>query len=428
MDIKENKVAVIGLGYVGLPLAIRCIEKGYSVIGLDLDQRKLDSIAQGKSPFKEEFIEERLDLLKKLEATNNASVLKDADIILICVPTPVDEQFYPNLDPVRGAVKLCIENTRKGQLVVVESTINPGVCEEVVEPMFAKAGLVEGKDYYLAHCPERIDPGNAKWNVTNIPRVVGSISEKGVSIAKEFYSSIIDGEVRAMKSIREAEATKVVENSFRDINIAFVNELAKSFDQMGIDVKDVILGAATKPFAFMPHFPGRGVGGHCIPVDPYYLIEQAKKKGFDHHFLRVAREINNSMPNYTVELMQDLLNNIELPMKGIKIGVMGLSYKANIDDLRESPSVKIIKELKKKDATVVSFDPYILGMSDVKTVDEFLKEVQAVIFVTNHQEFMEIPLEKFKENGVLAIVDGMNVLDGEKIKELGMEYHGIGRR
>ncbi len=428
MNIKQSRVAVIGLGYVGLPLAIRCIEKGYSVVGLDLDQKKLDSIAQGKSPFKEEFIEERLVLLKKLEATNDASVLKDADIILICVPTPVDEQFYPNLNPVRGAVKMCIENTKKGQLVVVESTINPGVCEEIVEPMFAEANLAEGTDYYLAHCPERIDPGNEKWNVTNIPRVVGSMSQEGVKIAKEFYSSIIEGEVRAMKSIREAEATKVVENSFRDINIAFVNELAKSFDQMGIDVKDVILGAATKPFAFMPHFPGRGVGGHCIPVDPYYLIEQAKKKGFDHHFLRVAREINNSMPNYTVELMQDLLNNVELPMKGTKIGVMGLSYKANIDDLRESPAIKIVKELKKKNADIVAFDPYILDMSDVKNVDEFLKEVQAIIFVTNHKEFMEIPLSKFKENGVLAIVDGMNALDGEEIKKLGMEYHGIGRK
>ena len=427
MDIKKNKIAVIGLGYVGLPLAIRCIEKGYSVIGLDLDQKKLTAIANRKSPFKEEFIEERLDLLEKLEASNDASKLVEADIILICVPTPVDEQFYPNLNPVKGAIKMCIENRKPGQLIVVESTINPGVCEEVVEPMLAKAGLDEGKDYFLAHCPERIDPGNEKWNVTNIPRVVGSLSVKGAEIAQKFYASIIDGEVRVMKSIREAEATKVVENSFRDINIAFVNELAKSFDQMDIDVKDVILGAATKPFAFMPHFPGRGVGGHCIPVDPYYLIEQAKKKGFDHHFLRVAREINNSMPNYTVELMQDLLNNAKLPMKGIKIGVMGLSYKANIDDLRESPAVKIIKELEKKKASIVSFDPYILDMSDVKTVDEFLEEVQAVIFVTNHKEFMKITPEKFKENGVVAIVDGMNALDGEKIKSLGMEDHGIGR-
>lgn len=427
MDIKQNKIAVIGLGYVGLPLAIRCIEKGYTVTGIDLDQKKLDAIKEGKSPFKEEFIEERLELLKKLSVTNEASALKEANIILVCVPTPVDEQFYPNLGPVKGAIKMCIENRAPEQLVVVESTINPGVCEEVVEPMFAEAGLKEGTDYYLAHCPERIDPGNEKWNVTNIPRVVGSMSKKGVEIAKAFYDSIIDGEVRAMKSIREAEATKVVENSFRDINIAFVNELAKSFDQMGIDVKDVILGAATKPFAFMPHFPGRGVGGHCIPVDPYYLIEQAKKKGFDHHFLRVAREINNSMPNYTVELMQDLLNNAEKPMKGTKVGVMGLSYKANIDDLRESPALKIIKELEKKNAEIVSFDPYILDMSDKKTLDEFLDEVDAVILVTNHKEFMEITPQTYKEKNIVAIVDGMNALDGEEIKRLGIEYHGIGR-
>ncbi len=428
METTKNKVAVIGLGYVGLPLAIRCIEKGYNVTGVDLDQRKLDAIANGKSPFKEEFIEDRLDLLSKLSATNDASALKEVDIILICVPTPVDEQFYPDLNPVKGAIKMCIENRKPGQLVIVESTINPGVCEEVVEPMFQEVGLKEGKDYYLAHCPERIDPGNKKWNVTNIPRVVGSMSQKGVEMAKAFYDSVIDGEIRAMKSIREAEATKVVENSFRDINIAFVNELAKSFDQMGIDVKDVILGAATKPFAFMPHFPGRGVGGHCIPVDPYYLIEQAKKKGFDHHFLRVAREINNSMPSYTVELMQDLLNKAKLPVKGTKVGVMGLSYKANIDDLRESPAIKIIKELEKKEADIVRFDPYILEMSDVKTIEEFLKEVTAVILVTGHDEFMKVTPEQYKENGIVAIMDGMNVLDGEKIKELGIEYHGIGRR
>ncbi len=428
MEIKERKIAVIGLGYVGLPLAIRCLEKGYDTIGVDLDQRKLDAIMDGKSPFKEEFIEERLGLLKKLNVSNNPSNLVGVDIILICVPTPVDEQFYPDLNPVKGAIKMCIENRKPGQLVVVESTINPGVCEEVVEPMFQEAGLEEGKDYYLAHCPERIDPGNEKWNVTNIPRVVGSMSQKGVEMAKAFYDSIIDGEVRAMKSIREAEATKVVENSFRDINIAFVNELAKSFDQMGIDVKDVILGAATKPFAFMAHFPGRGVGGHCIPVDPYYLIEQAKKKGFDHHFLRVAREINNSMPNYTVELMQDLLNNAKLPVKGTKIGVMGLSYKANIDDLRESPAIKIIKELEKKNADIVRFDPYILDMSDVKTVEEFLEEVQAIILVTNHKDFMKITPEQYKESGIVAIVDGMNALESEEIKSLGIEYHGIGRR
>jgi nucleotide sugar dehydrogenase len=229
-----------------------------------------------------------------------------------------------------------------------------------------------------------------------------------------------------MKYIREAEAVKVVENSFRDINIAFVNELAQSFDQMEIDVKDVIDGAATKPFAFMAHYPGRGVGGHCIPVDPYYLIEQAKRKGFSHKFLKTAREINNYMPLYTVKLIQDLLNEAEMPLKNVKIGVLGLSYKANIDDLRESPAFKITEELKKKGALPVKFDPYVLQSSDVENLDQLLEETQAVILITGHRDFEGIE-DRLKENNIKAVVDGMNFLNGEKIKKSGVLYHGIGR-
>ena len=394
MNLKTNTVGIIGLGYVGLPLAVRCVEKNYKVIGIDLDENKIRKIKKGISPFKEEFLEQRNDLLKKIKCSSNPSDLKKTQIIIICVPTPVDEQFYPDLSPIRSAVEMIIQNIQKGQLIIVESTINPGVCEEVIEPLFAQAGFREGIEYFLAHCPERIDPGNEKWDVTNIPRVVGSMSKKGLDQACKFYESIIDGKVRPMKSIREAEAVKVVENSFRDINIAFVNELAKSFDQMDIDVKDVIEGAA----------------------------------GFDHHILRVAREINNSMPKYTVELLQDLLNELKLPIHGTSIGVMGLSYKANIDDLRESPSIKIIKELKKNQAKIISYDPYLREMSSAKNLNELLKKSKALILVTNHQEFLDIDPEIFQKHGIKAIVDGMNCLNWKKIKKLGIKYHGIGRR
>jgi len=429
MPEKKNKIiTIIGLGYVGLPLAIRAAERGYEVFGFDRDEKKINLIKKGKSPFKENFISERKELLGKITATTDAGVIKKSDIAIVCVPTPVDEKFFPILDPLIGAAEIIIKNRKKVQLVIIESTINPGICEEVIMPIFQKAGLKEGKDFHIAHCPERINPGDSKWNVTNIPRVLGASSKKGLEIAKDFYESIIDAPIKLMASIKEAEACKVVENSFRDINIAFVNELAKSFDQMNINVKNVIDGAATKPFAFMAHYPGRGVGGHCIPVDPYYLIERAKESGFDHKFLRVAREINNSMPNYTVELMQDLLNDAGLAMKGTAVGVMGLSYKANVDDLRESPAIKIISELKKKGAKIVRYDPYIPSLSDVKDLKTFLQKSQAIILVTNHKEFLEIDPKEFKKNKIAAIVDGMNVLPAEKIKKLGIKYHGIGRK
>lgn len=425
-------VTVMGLGYVGLPLAILTAQKGYDVYGFDLDKKKIEKIKKGQSPFKEEFIEERKELLSQINASSNPAVIKKADIVVVCVPTPVDEKFYPIFDPLLGAIELIIKNRKPGQLIVIESTINPGVCEEVLIPQFSKAKLVDGKDYFIAHCPERINPGkdaiSQGYNVSNIARVVGSTSKKGLTLAKNFYQSIIDAPIKAMGSIKEAESCKVVENSFRDINIAFVNELAKSFEKMNIDVKNVIEGAATKPFAFMAHYPSRGVGGHCIPVDPYYLIERAKESGFDHKFLRVAREINNSMPSYTVKLMHDLLNELGLPIKGTRIGVMGLSYKANVDDLRESPAIKIIKELKNKGARVIRFDPFILQMSDVKDINDFLKKSDAIIFVTNHKTFLEIDPKTFKKFNVRAIVDGVNCLDKEKFKKLGIKYRGIGRR
>ncbi len=421
------KVGIVGLGYVGLPLALRSLEKGVETIGVDSDETKISKIKAGESPFLEDFIEERKELLKKLPVSTDMATIKELDIVIICVPTPIDKSYYPNLKPLQGAVQSVIDNLGKNQLIIVESTINPGVCEEVLEPMFAEKNLTEGTDYFLAHCPERIDPGNKKWNVSNIPRVVGSMSKEGLEKAKNFYETIIDGKIKPMKSIRAAEAVKVVENSFRDVNIAFVNELAQSFDRMGIDVKDVIDGAATKPFAFMAHYPSRGVGGHCIPVDPYYLIEEAKRKGFDHQFLSAARKINNFMPIYTVQILQDTLNNIEMPLKNTRIGILGLSYKANIDDLRESPAFKIIDELKKNGAKIETFDPYAKEISSAKSLKEILEKSEALVLVTNHKDFLGKE-DDFKKFGIKAIVDGVNCLDSNKIKKSGIEYHGIGRK
>ncbi len=423
----QKTVAVVGLGYVGLPLAVRASERGYRVIGYDTNTEKIALLKAGKSPIEDTFLKENIARFP-FDATNESKKLALANIILICVPTPVDESFYPDLEPVISASELIAAHAKKGALVVLESTVNPGVSEEIVRPIFEKAGYKIGTDLYLAHCPERINPGDTKWNVTNIPRVVGSFDAKGLALAYDFYSSIVDGEIRKMKSIREAEAVKIVENSFRDINIAFVNELARSFDVLNIDVKDVILGAATKPFAFMAHYPSCGVGGHCIPVDPYYLIERAKQSGFDHKFLKIAREINNSMPAYTVELLQDALNTVKLPLNGTKVGVLGLSYKANIDDVRESPAFKVIKHLEKHGAKVETFDPHVKKRSSVKSLEALLKKSTALVLVTDHAEFKDtLTPALLKKHGIKVIIDGKNCLDKVAFSKSGIIYKGIGR-
>ena len=426
-SMKKEKVCIIGLGYVGLPLAVQAALRGYEVYGLENDKEKVSKLNSGKSPIKEDFLDINLPKVN-IHATTDPKIIKKCDISIVCVPTPVDEKKLPDLTPVRGAIESIIKNFKKGQLVIIESTINPGVCEEIIEPMFKEAGKIVNKDYHLAHCPERINPGDPKWNVTNINRVVGAFDKKGLDWAADFYENIVDGEIMKMSSIREAEAVKIVENSFRDINIAFVNELAKSFDKMGIDVVEAIRGAATKPFSFMPHWPSCGVGGHCIPVDPYYLIERAKESGFDHEFMKIARKVNLSMPEYTIELLQDALNEVKMPMNGTTVGVLGLSYKANVADLRESPVKELVKLLKENKVNVLVFDPHVKERSNVKSLSELFKKSDAILLATDHDEFKKINSDDFKKNGIKVVIDGKNCLDKNGIKKLGIVYKGIGRR
>lgn len=423
---RSKKVCVIGLGYVGFPLAVLAASKGYEVFGYDKDEKKLARIEKGENIVDEEYLDEMLPKVK-LHIVRDEKELSQCDIFIIAVPTPVDEKYYPDLGFVEAASETVAKNMKSGALVIVESTINPGVCEEVVRPIFEKAGWEIGKSVFISHCPERINPGDPKWNVTNIPRVVGSFDEKGLAKSVKFYENILDARVMPMKTIREAEAVKIMENSFRDVNIAFVNELAKSFNLMDIDVVNVIRGASTKPFSFMPHWPACGVGGHCIPVDPYYLIERAKENDFDHKFLRSARAINNSMPLYTVELMRDALNEVEKPFKNTNIGVLGLSYKANVGDLRESPALKIIELLKERKANIHTFDPYVLDESTAPSLDELLDSVDAIVITADHKEFKEMPPEILKKKNIAVVIDGKNCLDKEAIQKLGIIYKGIGR-
>lgn len=419
-------VCVVGLGYVGFPLAAVVASKGYEVFGFDTSLDRLERINKGENLFEEKFLDKILPKIK-IKTFHDPRLMRLMDIFIIAVPTPVDEKYYPILDPIISASKTIAENMKAGSLVILESTVNPGVSEEIVAPIFEKAGWTVGQDVFISHCPERINPGDPVWNVTNIPRVLGSFDSVGLEKSKQFYESIIDAPIMAMGSIREAEAVKIMENSFRDINIAFVNELAKSFNLMNIDITNVIRGASTKPYAFMAHWPSCGVGGHCIPVDPYYLIEKAKENEFDHKFLRRARDINNSMPFYTIELLRDALNVIEKPLKNTPVGVLGLSYKANVGDLRESPSLKIIKLLKKYGANVLIFDPHLSDMNNVSGVDELLMKSVAVVLCTDHDEFIKIAPEFFQEKGVKIVIDGKNSFDKDKIQKLGIIYRGIGR-
>jgi len=426
MLMLSKKVCIVGLGYVGLPLLCLSMEKGYKTYGFDIIKERVELINKGTSPIKDKFLEQRLKKLKGIDTTTDSAVLRKSDIIIICVPTPIDSQYNPDLKPLQSAAETVSKELKKNDLVVIESTVFPGTTEEIVKPILEKSGLKAGKDFYLAYCPERVDPGNKKWNVNNLPRVIGALSKEGLKQAAEFYRSITSSEVLELNSVKAAEATKIMENTFRDINIAFVNEMAKSFDMMGIDITEVIKGASTKPFAFMPHWPGCGVGGHCIKVDPYYLISRAKENGFTHQFLNLAREINNSMPHYTVGKIVDGLNEAGKSVRNTRITVLGVAYKGGVDDMRESPSFEIIDELKKLGADLKIFDPYIPSKSTVDNLDEAL-DAECIVIATDHPEFKEIRPNQIKEKGIKVVVDGKNCLDKQGIKTLGIIYKGIGR-
>ena len=420
----EKAVAIIGLGYVGLPLACLCAEKGMEVYGVDISEKKVSLIAQGISPIDDPDLKEKAKKLKgKIKAAQGFKELKNSSVVVVCVPTPVDKNHNPDLGPLRSACESISKNLQKDALVIIESTIFPGTIEEVVFPILRKSNI----KFYLAHCPERVDPGNKKYTIKNIPRVVAGIDEESTKMAAEFYKKIIDAPITPLSSVKAAEATKIMENTFRDINIAFVNEMAMSFDKAGIDIMEVIKAASTKPFAFMPHYPGAGVGGHCISVDPYYLISKAKQLGFNHEFLKLARKINDGMPSYMVSLLENQLKKLNKGIENAKIGILGLTYKANVDDIRESPALKVIEILKSKNAEIFVFDPFVKEKSNVSSIEELLKKSDYIMLVTDHKEFREMDLDKLKESNIKIVIDGRNCLGKEKIKSLGILYHGVGR-
>lgn len=426
MSTRIKKVAIIGLGYIGLPAYVAISKtKKYDVVGYDIDPTKIKSLSKKLSPVEDKDVREYISK-HKLKVSKQKNILRGSWIFIICVPTPIYDDYTPNYQFIENAIKTIAPHITHNSHVVLESTVNPGTCRELIMPLLKKyCRLKLGKDYNLAHCPERINPGDSTWNIYNIPRNIGSISKKFNRQIADFYRTFIKAPVLEVSSLEIAEATKIVENTFRDINIAYVNELAKSFDAIGIDLHETLQAASSKPFSFLAHWPGCGVGGHCIAVDPYYLIDRAAKSGFTHNFLRLAREINNSMPQYAVERLVQGLNELRLSIKGTQILLLGLAYKPNLADTRESPGEKIKELLLKLGAKVKVFDPFV--KTDYRSLKEAVKEPTAILIACAHKQFVDELPKLLPKTNVKIIVDGRNCLDKNLVEKYHIRYKGIGR-
>ncbi|MFZ4619822.1 MAG: nucleotide sugar dehydrogenase [Bacteroidota bacterium] len=398
---KEAVVGVIGLGYVGLPLNLCFVEKGFMSIGFDIDIAKIESLKKGISYIKH-ISSERIAKAKassKFDATNDFSRLKECDAILIAVPTPLNKNREPEMEYIVKTCEAIFPYLRKGQLVVLESTTYPGTTVEVVVPILEKSGLKVDKDFYVAFSPEREDPNNPQFTTETIPKVVGSTSPDGLEIADLVYKQIVVRTV-PVSSTQVAEATKLMENIFRSVNIALVNELKVTFMKMGIDIWEVIEAAKTKPFGFMPFYPGPGLGGHCIPIDPFYLTWKAREYGVNTRFIELAGEINTAMPDFVVQRVMEVLNEYGKPLKGSKVLILGLAYKANVDDDRESPSYFLMEKLEAKGAVVDFSDPFVPVIKPTREHPQYIgkrsvdvnSKYDLILISTAHDAFKKIDL------------------------------------
>jgi len=395
----KNKTAilgVIGLGYIGLPLAVENAKAGYKTIGFDMQEKRVRWINKGHNYIRDivgtdlkKAVDEEL-----LQATSDFSLIKDVDAICICVPTPLDIYQQPDLSHVKMSTEIIAKYLHAGMLIVLESTTYPGTTEELVKPILeGKSSLKCGQDFFLAFSPERIDPGNLKYKISNTPRVVGGVSSDCTEVAAFFYRQILQSEVHIVSSPKVAEMEKIYENTFRNINIALANEMAILCNKMGIDIWEVVEAAKTKPYGFMPFYPGPGIGGHCIPLDPFYLTWKAREYNYHTRFIELAGEINRNMPGYIVERIKKVLSRkFKKSLNGAKVLLLGVAYKKDINDLRESPALEIIKKLEEENAIVSYYDPYIPEFINNEKKYESLKqlikeEIKAkdiVIITTDH--------------------------------------------
>jgi UDP-N-acetyl-D-glucosamine dehydrogenase len=421
---KRAHIGVVGLGYVGLPLLAEFARKGFQATGFEVDASKANQINSGVSYISDitsDVVKKHVDS-KRLRATTNFDHLKECDAVIICVPTPLRKTKEPDVSYILAAAGEIKTRLHRGQLVILESTTYPGTTDEVLLPMFEETGLKLDTDFLLAFSPERVDPGNPDFQTHNIPKVVGGVTPDSTEAAAALYSQIVN-EVHAVSSARVAETAKLLENTFRAVNIGMANEMARLCYALNIDTWEVIRAAATKPFGFMAFYPGPGIGGHCIPLDPHYLSWKARQHGFDSRFIGLAEEVNSRMPDHVVQLVADGLNDDSKSMKGSRILLLGVAYKKDIDDVRESPALSIIDRLRQKGAEVRYHDPFVKEvrfedahtegggepLESVLLTDDELRSADCVVIVTNHSG---IDYQRVCRLGSL-IVDTRNALNGD---------------
>lgn len=415
-------IGVIGLGYVGLPLAVEKAKAGFKVIGFDIQKKRVDMVNLGQNYIGDVVTEDLQKLVSegRLHATNDFDKLRECDVATICVPTPLDRFKQPDLTYVVNTAKDIAKRLHKEMLVVLESTTYPGTTEEVVKPILESTGLKCEEDFYLAFSPERVDPGNLIYKTKNTPKVVGGVGEKSTEVARLLYESVLEAPVFVVSSPKEAEMSKILENTFRIVNIALINEMAIVAEKMGINIWEVIEAASTKPFGFMPFYPGPGVGGHCIPIDPFYLTYKAREYDYHTRLIELAGEINDYMPEYVVQRAMQLLNQKKKCMNGAKVLLVGIAYKGDVDDVRESPALKVLEHLEKNLADVVVVDPYVERFSykgkerkTEKLTEELCRWADIAIIATAHKK--RIDYNMLVENSEL-IFDTKNILKSFGIK------------
>jgi UDP-N-acetyl-D-glucosamine dehydrogenase len=408
---KTARVGIVGLGYVGLPLAVEYAKAGYSVVGIDVQQSKVDQLNDGSSYVQDVPTSDVAPLVAsgKLQATTDFAAVRDLDTINICVPTPLRKTKDPDMSYIVAACEEIEKHCHSGMLVVLESTTYPGTTDELVRPMLERSGYQVGQDFFLCFSPERVDPGNPKYHTKNIPKVVGGTTPACTEMGALFYSQVLDTIV-PVSSTQVAEMVKLLENTFRMINIGLVNELALMCDRMNINVWEIIEAAATKPFGFMPFYPGPGLGGHCIPIDPFYLSWKSKQAGIEARFIELAGYINGQMPHFVVDRIQNALNDHSKPLKNSSVHILGIAYKREIDDVRESPALDVMHLLQRRGARISYSDPYVPSVrldgfsleSDVAA----LSNADCVVVITDHKAVDYAPIVK----NAKLIVDTRNAL------------------